>query len=125
MKMPLRVLLRRPWCVRLLTWALAGYVANCCSCCNEPRSSTTSMRHLGYMSGAMELVSEQSEVVSLLRTNGIKFDVWGGRIWDFEVSASSFDLALGILQTNHLVRDHIFILHTNNTDTYDGLQNQR
>jgi len=65
------------------------------------------------MSGAMEMASEQTQLLTVLKTNGLLFSGAGSRIWEFDVSLSKHDLAVSILRTNRLVRDGIFMLNTN------------
>ena len=68
---------------------------------------------LGSISGELDMASEQRELFSLLTTNGIKLGGLGSKIWQIDVPASKFDLAVRILRTNRLVRDNIFVLYTN------------
>ena len=59
------------------------------------------------------MAPEQRELVALLRTNSIEFAGNGSKIVEVDVPASKFDLAVSILRTNRLVKDHIFMLNTN------------
>ena len=98
---------------RLLSYALAGVVAACCSCSKHPSFTEDPLVPLGTMSGAMEMASEQAELLMVLKTNGLLIAGGGSRIWQFDVPLSKFDLAVSILRTNRLVRDNIFELNTN------------
>ena len=98
---------------QLLSYALAGFVAACCSCSKHPSFSEDPLVPLGTMSATMDMASEHAELLMVLKTNGLLIAGSGSRIWQFDVPLSKFDLAVSILRTNRLVRDNIFELNTN------------
>lgn len=108
-----QVCVARPYLVGFLRSVLVCSLAAFCSCSPSASYPEDPLVPLGTMSGSMDMASEQAELLIVLKTNGILFAGGGSRIWQFDVPLSKFDLAVSILRTNRLVKDHIFMLNTN------------